>query len=338
MKRSILYIFIALTLPGCRGSEGRFRLKGDFTHLRQGEFYIYSNDGVSADVDTIKVELGEFDYETDLQAEATYQLLYPNLSELPVFAAPGEVVHIKGDARNLKMVEVSGNKDNELYTEFRLATAEMGGETLRKEALKFIAAHPQQRASVQVFRQYLLTATAAPADQIERAYRSLCEAQPHNPHLLSLRTLVDARDKQAQKGGPLPDFSLTLPDSTTLQRADYKGRNLLVVFWASWMNECTAQLFRLQRLWKKNPGRFEVVSISLDVDKSAMRSTMRLDSITWPNYCDFRGMDGEATRQFLVPAIPYYILTGTDGKIVALGSAYDKEIEPALKKIIAAQD
>lgn len=103
MKRFILYTLIAFTLLSCGGSEGRFRLKGEFEHLRQGEFYIYSNDGGTAGFDTIRIEDGQFDYETDLRDHAIYYLLYPNLSEQVIFGASGDVITIKGDARNLKV-------------------------------------------------------------------------------------------------------------------------------------------------------------------------------------------------------------------------------------------
>ena len=126
MKRFILYTLIAFTLLSCGGSEGRFRLKGEFEHLRQGEFYIYSNDGGTAGFDTIKIEDGQFDYETDLRDHAIYYLLYPNLSEQVIFGASGDVITIKGDARNLKSVEVKGSQPNEELTAFRLENKDKG--------------------------------------------------------------------------------------------------------------------------------------------------------------------------------------------------------------------
>ena len=69
MKRAILYTFCGFTLLSCGGSEGRFRLKGEFDHLQQGEFYIYSNDGGTSDLDTIQVVGGKFDYETVWKAK-----------------------------------------------------------------------------------------------------------------------------------------------------------------------------------------------------------------------------------------------------------------------------
>ena len=72
MKRFILYTLIAFTLLSCGGSEGRFRLKGEFEHLRQGELYIYSNDGGPAGLDNRRIEDGQLDHETQLSAHALY--------------------------------------------------------------------------------------------------------------------------------------------------------------------------------------------------------------------------------------------------------------------------
>ena len=139
MKRFILYTLIAFTLLSCGGSEGRFRLKGEFEHLRQGEFYIYSNDGGTAGFDTIRIEDGQFDYETDLRDHAIYYLLYPNLSEQVIFGASGDVITIKGDARNLKSVEVKGSQPNEELTAFRLENKDKRGCRSFHRAVALIA-------------------------------------------------------------------------------------------------------------------------------------------------------------------------------------------------------
>ena len=95
------------------------RLKGEFEHLELGEFLIYSTDEELDRLDTLKLQDGVFSYTLPALQTATLHILYPNASELVVFANPGADILIKGDARNLSEVEVSGSEDNESYTEFR---------------------------------------------------------------------------------------------------------------------------------------------------------------------------------------------------------------------------
>lgn len=111
MRNILLFIALGLTLLSCGGFPGQFRLKGNFAHLEQGEFLLYSTDGGLDIIDTLHLVDGKFDYTTKLHDEATYHILYPNFSELVVFGHSGGIVNIKGDARSLNEVEVHGDKE-----------------------------------------------------------------------------------------------------------------------------------------------------------------------------------------------------------------------------------
>lgn len=337
MKRFILYIFTAFTLLSCGESKGQFRLKGEFEHLQQGEFYIYSPDGGTRGLDTIKVMGGGFDYVTDLETQAIYYLLYPNLSEQVIFGASGEVVTLKGDARNLKAVEVKGSKPNEDLTAFRLAHQGKSAAEIRKEAALFIEKNPESPVGVILFRDYFLSSGQATPEETEKYYNLLCKAQPERLQLLQWQSDVYRKGKQLKKGSTLPDFCLVGKDSVKVQASDYKDKNLLINFWASWETEGASLQYKLKRLLRDNPGKIEVVSISLDVNETSKKNVDRTDSVRWVSYSDYRGWNSPVAEQFGVSSIPYYILVGTDGRVIATGSSYDKEIYPEIKKIIDAK-
>lgn len=94
-------------------------MDGRLLNLNQGEFYVYSPDGVFDGIDTIKVEGGRFTLETQCKESGTLVIVFPNFSEVPVFAEPGKSVSVKGDASHLKEIEIEGTKENELMTAFR---------------------------------------------------------------------------------------------------------------------------------------------------------------------------------------------------------------------------
>lgn len=77
-----------------------------------------------------------------MRDHAIYYLLYPNLSEQVIFGASGDVITIKGDARNLKSVEVKGSQSNEELTAFRLENKDKGFPGTREAAAAFIAQSP----------------------------------------------------------------------------------------------------------------------------------------------------------------------------------------------------
>lgn len=333
MKRFILYIFIAFALLGCGGSEGRFRLKGKFEHLQQGEFYLYSNDGGTVRFDTINVLGGNFDYETELVGEATFVLLYPNLSELVIFAASGDMITVKGDARNLRAVEVKGSKPNEDLTAFRLAQAGKSAAEIRKAAAEFINRSPASPVSAFLFRQHFLLPGGVPPEEIKEHYRVLCQAQPDNLRLIQWKDDVERLSAGLEKGDSVPDFFLKLPDGEEVTAAGCRGKYLLMNFWASWESSSSALMFRLKWLQRNYAvDSLRVVSVSLDINESAKKGVERVDSVTWASFCDYQAWNSPVVKQFAVPYIPYCLLAGPDGRILAIGS-YEKDVLPEVEKL-----
>ena len=337
MKRGILYTFCGLTLLSCGGSEGRFRLKGEFDHLQQGEFYIYSNDGGLRKLDTIPVVGGEFDYETVLETQATFYLLYPNLSEQVIFGASGDVVTIEGDARNLKAVEVKGNQANRDMTDFRRAQEGKSASESRKAAADFIRQSPASPVSVFLFREYFLRpGSGVSVNEVREHYRALCKAQPDNLQLLYWRADLESLFTELKKGDKLPDFRLVMEDSSEVKASDYKGKPLLINFWASWENGSSSLMFRIKRLAREHSGEIGLLSVSLDLNRKGKEGIERRDTVTWPSYCDFLAWESPVVRQFGVRTLPYCILAGKDGRVIAAGT-YEKDIQPELEKLLESK-
>ena len=176
MKQTLLYISAILTLLGCGNNAGQFRIRGNFDHLEQGEFYIYSPDGGMDRLDTLRLVDGAFDYTASLTGEATYHILYPNFSELVIFGQEGKQVKVKGDARSLSDVEVKGTKDNELYTKFRKEARQLPQQEETQLARRYMLEHPTSAVSRFLFCKYYLLSPSADAKETKEVYDSLCRA------------------------------------------------------------------------------------------------------------------------------------------------------------------
>ena len=81
MKRLIYLLTLTLVLVACGTRSGYFKIEGHLLNLNQGEFYVYSTDGLINGIDTIKVEGGHFSYETPCQRQGILMLVFPNFSE-----------------------------------------------------------------------------------------------------------------------------------------------------------------------------------------------------------------------------------------------------------------
>ena len=125
MKKACLFAcLVSLLLISCGDSQKNFKIEGSFKGFNQGELYVYSMDG-SQKLDTIGVSRGEFVYQASISDPTTLVIVFPNYSELPVFAEPGVTIKMKGNASHLKETEVKGTDTNKAMTDFRLKTCNM---------------------------------------------------------------------------------------------------------------------------------------------------------------------------------------------------------------------
>ena len=98
-------------------------------------------------MDTLRLREGKFDYTVPLQEKATYHILYPNFSELVIFGESGKVVKVKGDARSLNEVKVSGTDENETYTKYRRESQNLSGKKLDSLTRDYILQYPTMQMS-----------------------------------------------------------------------------------------------------------------------------------------------------------------------------------------------
>lgn len=329
MKEVIPYILIGFTLLSCGGPLDKITIEGKFTHLQQGEFYIYTEDGPLERIDTITVQNGRFEYTAALNEPAQFHLLYPNFSEHIIFAYPGDKIKIEGDANNLKETQIKGNDANKAFTAFRLDNLDKPEKELIQAARTFILEHPASPVSTYLFRRYILSNQNDSAF-VHEVYDSLYAAQPDNRKLPRWQGAVE-RINLCQTGSRLPSFSIPLPNGDTVKSSDYQGRYLLLAFWASWNNASTSILFRTKYLQSKCDERLAPISCSLDIDSIGNLLYIRRDTITWPNICDYQAWQSPLVKQLGIEDVPYLILTDSLHNIIAQGNKME-DIEPVLKK------
>ncbi|MBR2945584.1 MAG: DUF4369 domain-containing protein [Bacteroidaceae bacterium] len=351
MKKLTLFIIPLLTLLGCGGSAGQFRLCGDFDHLEQGEFYIYSPDGGLDRLDTLRLREGKFDYTVPLQEKATYHILYPNFSELVIFGESGKVVKVKGDARSLNEVKVSGTDENETYTKYRRESQNLSGKKLDSLTRDYILQYPTMQMSRFLLNKYFIQPEGTDQQMMHELYDSLCRANPSDVFLSNLSN--DVRRKNTIKtGSRIPEFSLTTRkvelkkyknkktiirtiESRTVSDTSYKDKPLLLVFWATWRSGSQSGLYRASRLMRESENKIQAISYSLDVEDTELKAVERRDSIDYPSICDFKCWNSPLVQQWGIRELPFFILMDKDRKILAFGTNWSKDIEPHTKEYVS---
>ena len=341
--KNLAYIAISFALLCCTGHPKEARLEGEFANLEQGEFLIYSTDEALDRLDTLRIVDGIFSYTLPTVQPATLHILYPNQSELVVFAGPGDDIVIKGDAQNLSEVEVSGSEDNELYTEFRQETNGKSAEETKNIAHNYILEYPTHAVSRYLFTTYYLCDEEASVKETTALYDSLCRACPDDLALSKLSSRVRSLGL-LRVGNPLPDFSLTLKpghggngtEQRIIKKGDYNGKLLLIAFWANWKGGSAGAIYRARRLRRELKGKgkdIELISYSLDADETQLYRNEERDSIDFPSYCDFLSLSSPLVQKWGIRELPYIILVTPDGNIAASGSDWMTDIQPVASEL-----
>lgn len=309
---SILLFFL---LAGCGVSDDRCRIEGRLDGIRQAEFYVYGEEDAFDGVDTIRIEDGKFSYERPLSQPAVLTLLYPNFSSTSIIAEPGKVIKMRGDAAKLSEADISGSKENERLTEFRLACVGKPENDSRLAAAQFVRDHPASLAALAVFRKYFATVRTPEPAVVLPLLDVMKKAQPSNTALLSmearLRPLLETG-----AGRPCPDFSAVSLTGKKLSRSDFSGRPLLILFWASWNTDCTTQLQTVRRLQRAYPDRLRLMVVSLDASPEVCRRGVEEDSLRNFMVCEGGAFASPLARRLGVRRVPGNLLVGANGKIV----------------------
>lgn len=100
--------------------------------------------------------------------------------------------------------------------------------------------------------------------------------------------------------------------------SSFKGKYLLIDFWASWCAPCRAENPNIKTAYGKYKSKgFEVLGVSLDNDKSAWTKAIIKDGLTWTNVSDLQGWKNEVAKKYIVSEVPTNYLLDPDGKIIA---------------------
>lgn len=141
--------------------------------------------------------------------------------------------------------------------------------------------------------------------------------------------------KQLPKEGTMaPDFKLKSVDGKTVKLSDFRGKYVVLDFWASWCPDCRKDMPEVKRI----AGRFsnegvQFVGISFDRDKTAWSKAIEKYGITYPQVSELKNMrDSETAKNYGIKWIPSYVIVAPDGK-VCLSTVLTWKVEKKLMEL-----
>ena len=320
-------------LYSCGVDGGSFRIEGEFKGFNQGELYVYSPDGGIRKLDTVAVKNGRFIYQTTLDTTATFVLVFPNYSELPVFGGSGEKAEIEGDASHLREIEVRGSKTNELMTSFRLKTSQLTPPEVLSEASKFIEENPTSEASIYLLNKLFVQSMTPDYTEALRLAGIIQKAWPTNRPIVELAKQLEGL-KTLYSNGNLPSFTATDHRGKPVSNGDLYAKVNVITTWATWNYESMNMQRQLKSLEKQyGNANLKILSFCLDADPKECRKMMDRDSITWSNVCDGKMWESRPLVQLGLGRVPDNIIANNQGKIFFHGLP-PNELKEKLERLL----
>lgn len=137
-------------------------------------------------------------------------------------------------------------------------------------------------------------------------------------------------------GALAPDFTQTDVDDKPVKLSDFKGKYVLLDFWASWCGPCRAENPNVVKAFNKYKDRnFTVLGVSLDQPgkKGAWLDAIKKDGLPWTQVSDLKFWNNAVAKLYGITSIPRNFLIDPTGKIVAKnlrGEALEKKLEELL--------
>lgn len=165
-------------------------------------------------------------------------------------------------------------------------------------------------------------------DKLITRYPQLEEAKQLKQEYLDKRAIRNA----LKTGSQIPPIVYNDPNGKPIDIKSFKGKYVLVDFWASWCGPCRKAIPEVKALYSlyKEKG-FEVLSVSIDTDHAAWRRAMSEENMPWPQVLS--PDKNKTLADFMIAGIPTLFLIDRDGKIIEKYTGFSPKLKTQLEGI-----
>ena len=213
---------------------------------------------------------------------------------------------------------------------------------LRNYTKNYITNSPSPISAVWALERYSLFTP----EEHQELLNDIAKRFPSHKGLATVKEMNDrqmelVKKREEQPGGPewigkeAPELSLPGTDGKEIKLSSFKGKYVLVDFWASWCMPCRKENPSVVKVYNKYKNKnFTILGVSLDKEKADWLKAIQKDKLAWTHISDLQGWSSLAVSTYSFEAIPFNVLVDPNGKIIAQGlrgSDLDTKLQEVLK-------
>ncbi|REJ84510.1 MAG: AhpC/TSA family protein [Bacteroidetes bacterium] len=364
-RRITTILFVSTILFSCGSkNDGKGKITGQFSNAQDIMVYLQkSGDEGDIILDSAKTDnAGNFVLKNAATQTDYFTLRTGDRNQIYLLLHGGENVTISGDANDLdKTYSIEGSEDSKLIQQLRSFELKLGdslnsvymstrqdqpaaadsiGSILQKHYVSTMEEYSTRFINSNMNSLVALSATRflnqdKNVTLLDDLGSNLDKKYPGNKYVKDYLAVV-AELKKLPAGSPAPDFSLPDPSGKNISLSSFKGKVVLLDFWASWCRPCRKTNPYLVSLYNKYKDQgFEIFQVSLDDNADAWKDAIAKDGLKWAHASELKKWNSDVVKAYGIEAIPFTLLLDKEGNIISkglLGEELDRKIQEALVK------
>ncbi len=338
---------------GSKDGEG-FAINGTINGFDSGYVYLHRmGDGRTENVDSMRTQDGKFNFKGKVDFPEMYAISFGDKRHIAMIFLENSNIELVAQYDSLDDIKVKGSKSHDEWSQYEdelspfddkirdlykqygeaqknndkalMDQLDSTYEPLMAERSKFvenyIVSHNKSAIAPYILKSIYYTMELNELDSIFGLLDSSLEKSKYTQTLKKKIEIL----KSVAIGKVAPDFTLPDTSGTEVSLKSFRGKYLLVDFWASWCGPCRRENPNNVKLYKKYKNKgFEILGVSLDKKRDNWIKAIKDDGLTWPQVSDLKYWQSEAGKLYGVSSIPYTVLLDKEGVIIAKGLRGEK--------------
>ena len=313
IKAMAMAAMAMMVVTSCTEEKKGYIIDGEISDVKDGMVYLKKYvDKSFVDVDSAVITDGKFKFEGVAPEALAHGLTTQKESRRPlVFFLDNDVMNVKLNEADKKLI-VTGSPVNDIY----MANAPI----VRSKGYSLdslLSVHPASPVSA----YFVVKDFAYKLDLEEmKSVRSKLDASLDGTSYVQQIESMIARMEKVQVGSEAPDFTLPDVNGNPVSLSSFRGKYVLVDFWAAWCPDCRKENPNIVSAWEKYKNKnFAILGVSLDRNRDQWLAAIEKDKLAWTQVSDLKYWSSDATVLYCIRWIPMSFLIDPEGKIVAIG-------------------